>query len=248
VSIVFYAPAALVLVVVQGMPVTAPAFLLILTSGALHLGYFVLLNRGYRVGDLSLVYPLARGSGPLLATIAAIVLLRERPSPVALLGVFLIVGSAIVLTGNPRRLLLAGAGHAVAFALMTGALIAAYTLVDKEAVSAVLIPPLIYNWAISLGSWAFLTPWVMTRREEVSKLWRIYRREAIAIGILAPLAYLLVLSALVFSPVSYVAPAREVGVLFGALMGSRLLGEGDAKRRLTAAGTMVMGIILLALG
>jgi len=158
-------------------------------------------NRGYRVCDLSLVYPLPRGSGPLLTTIAASVLLRERPSPVALLGVFLIVGSAIVLTGNPRRLLLAGAGHAVAFALMTGALIAAYTLVDKEAVSAVLIPPLIYNWAISLGSWAFLTPWVMTRREEVSKLWRIYRREAIAIGILAPLAYLLVLSALVFSPV-----------------------------------------------
>jgi len=66
--------------------------------------------------------------------------------------------------------------------------------------------------------------------------------------VLSPLSYILVLTALVFTPVSYVAPAREVSILFGAVLGARLLAEGDARRRLIAAGTMVLGVAALALG
>lgn len=239
---------AFIAIAVQGMPAGWIAVPLILTSSSLHVGYFVMLSRGYRVGDLSLVYPLARGTGPLLATVAAILILGERPGPVALAGALLVVGGAVVLTGDPRALLRADAGHAVAFALVTGGIIAVYTLVDKESVSAVHIPPLVYNWGISLGLLALLTPHALNHQREVAVLWRAYRREVIAIGVLSPLAYALVLTALSFSPVSYVAPAREIGVLFGAVMGFRLLGEGDARRRLSSASAMVLGIALLAVG
>ena len=247
VSVLVYAPMVAMAIELRGMPVRAAAFGLILISSLLHLGYFVLLTRGYRAGDLSLVYPLARGTGPLLATIAAIVVLGERPGPLGLAGALLVVGGAVVLSGDPTRLRQTGAGRAVGYALLTGGFIAAYTLVDKEGVSAVLVPPVAYTWGISLGSCLLLTPHAGRHRQEVLRLWRSHRRATIAVGVLSPLAYILVLSALVFSPISSIAPTREIGVLFGTVMGSRLLGEGDAGRRLAAAGAMVLGVALLAL-
>ena len=78
--------------------------------------------------------------------------------------------------------------------------------------------------------------------------WQAHRREALVVAVLSPLAYILVLTALVFTPVSYVAPAREIGILIGVIFGARLLAEGHARRRLLAAGAMVLGIVALALG
>lgn len=91
-----------------------------------------------------------------------------------------------------------------------------------------------------------LTPYVWYHRREVSMEWCSHRLEVLGVGVLSPLCYFLVLAALVFTPVSYVAPAREVGVLFGTLMGIRLLAEGDARRRLLAASMIVLGIVALA--
>src|SRR5215831_7220966 len=115
-------------------------------SALLHTGYFVLLNQGYRVGDLSLVYPLARGTGPLLSSIAAIVFLGERPSAMALTGALLIIVGVVVLSGNPNKLRQTGVQKAISFALITGTFIAAYTLWDKQAVSRFAISPLLLDW------------------------------------------------------------------------------------------------------
>ena len=134
------------------------------------------------------------------------------------------------------------------YALLTGALIAGYTLWDKYAVSALLIPPLLYDWASNLGRTLILAPMAYRRWDGVRATWRRHRRAVLGVAVLSPLAYILVLTALVFAPVSYVAPAREVSILIGAVMGARLLAEGHAPRRIAAALAMFAGIAALTAG
>ena len=217
-------------------------------SAALHTCYYMLLDRGYRSGDLSIVYPIARGTGPLITVVCAVLILREQPGPVAVGGALLIGAGAFLLTGDPRKLRSSGNFNAVGFALLTGCTIAAYTLVDKVAVSAWLIPPLIQDWATNLGRVALMTPLALKARDELAPTWRRAWKEIVGVAVLCPLAYILVLTAMVFTPVSYVAPAREISILVGALMGAHLLQEGDAVRRTIAASAMVLGIVCLALG
>src|SRR5918997_6219689 len=246
-SMLIYAPLAAV-VGLGERPHLGPAPLVFMFGrGVLQLGYFVLLQRGYAVGDLSLVYPLARGTGPLLATAAAIVLFGERPSLLVFIGIGLITAGVFVLTSESGSLS-TGLGAGVVYGLLTGVFIAAYTIWDKQAVSALLIPPLLQSWATILVTTLLLTPVAMTRRKDARALWRANKPEVIGVAILSPLSYILVLMALVFTPVSYVAPAREISILIGAAMGARLLSEGDSTRRLIAAGAMVIGIVALALG
>jgi drug/metabolite transporter (DMT)-like permease len=247
-SAALYAPFVLALILFERPALGWPHLLFIAGTSVLHLGYFVSLQRGYRFGDLSLIYPLARGTGPMLATLGAIVLLGERPTPLALLGTVLIIASVFILAGGLRLGERPGAGQALYYGLLTGAFIAAYTLWDKVAVSALLIPPLLYDWAGNLGRALLLTPLALRRLERVRGLWRERRLEVLGVAILSPLAYILVLTAMVFTPVSYVAPAREVSILVAAVMGASVLAEGDARRRLLAASGMVLGVIALALG
>jgi drug/metabolite transporter (DMT)-like permease len=219
-------------------------------SGALHALYFVLLQSGYREGDLSLVYPLARGTGPLLSTLAAIVIFSERPSALALAGGAIIVLAVFSLAGAGRGTR-SPAGHrrrAVAFALVTGVAIASYTLWDKQAVGPLGIAPILYYWGTNVAETVLLTPFVAHRRAEVRRTWRAYRRQALGVAVLSPLAYILVLFALAHAPVSYVAPARELSILVGAVAGTTVLAEGDRRRRLAAAGAIFVGIVALALG
>src|SRR5215208_1428819 len=246
-SLVIYTPLAVVVVLVSAPHLGPVEYLFMFGSGVLHLGYFVLLQRGYAVGDLSLVYPLARGTGPLLATAAAIVLFGERPSLLVIFGIALITAGVFVLTSEGASLR-SGLGAGVFYGLMTGVFIAAYTIWDKQAVSALLIPPLLQSWATTIVTTLLLTPLAMSNRKKIMALWRDYKPEVFGVAILSPLSYILVLTALIFTPVSYVAPAREISILIGAAMGARLLSEGDSTRRLFAAGAMVIGIITLAVG
>ena len=247
-SVIFYAPLAVAVIVLQKPHIGPVELLFMFGSGMLHLGYFLLLQQGYSVGDLSLVYPLARGTGPLLATAAAVIFFGERPTTVALFGVVLIAAGVFLLTKEPGGTSSSGFGRGVTYGILTGAFIAAYTLWDKQAVSALLIPPLLQDWSANLVRAASLSPLAMRRREEVGAVWRAHKPEVIGVALLTPLAYILVLSALVFTPVSYVAPAREISILIGAAMGAHLLAEGNALRRLFAAGAMVLGVVALALG
>ena len=122
-------------------------------SGLLHALYFTLLQRGYAAGDLSLVYPLARGTGPLLAGAAAIAFLGERPSALALAGALIIVAAVFSLVG-PARLARGGAVRL----LLTGVAIASYTLWDKHAVGPSELSPVVYYWGTNLTVALVLAP------------------------------------------------------------------------------------------
>ena len=248
ISAILYTPLALGVIFVTHLEIGVVELGLMAGSAALHSAYFILLNQGYRVGDLSLVYPLARGTGPLLSTVAAILLLGERPSALAIAGALLIIGGVVVITTNPKSLRQSGVKTAVLYAAVTGLFIAAYTLWDKQAVSRFAVPPLILDWGSNLVRAIFLTTLPARYPQETRVEWREHRFEAIGIAVLAPLSYILVLTALQFTPVSYVAPAREISILIGTGMGTRLLAEGDGRRRLIAASAMVLGVAALAIG
>jgi drug/metabolite transporter (DMT)-like permease len=220
--------------------------LFLLGSAVLHLFYFLLLQRGYAHGDLSVVYPVARGSGPMLSTAAAIGILGEQPTLLAMAGAALIVAGVFIISGGSEALTRGHAGRSIAYGLATGALIACYTLWDKVSVSMLLLPPIIVDYCSNLGRTVLLTPHALKRREEVLALWSRSKREILWVALLTPLSYILVLTAMVFTPVSYVAPAREVSVLIAVAMGTGLLREGQAGRRMLAAGLIVIGVVLLA--
>ena len=243
-----YTPFAIAIIVIARPLLGIWVLAFILMSIVLQTIYFATLTAGYRAGDLSLVYPIARATGPLLATLGAIGVLGERPSPLAIAGALAIVTGALVLAGDPRSLRARGAGRAVGYALLTGVVIALYTLWDKTAVSVALIPPLVYDWMTIGGQAIVVAPAAWRRRADVARVWNAQRREVLFVGLVSRVSYLLMLTALAISPVSYVAPARETGILFGTLLGARVLSEGDVRRRLMGASGMVVGVIALALG
>ena len=249
-SLAVYAPIVAAAVWLQGYDFQPIHLALMFASGMTHTVYFLLLDRAYRSGgDLSIVYPLARATGPLLTIVVAIALLGERPGPAAIAGALLIGASALLLTGNPFSWHKSEARHAVGFALLTGCTIAAYTIWDKAAVAAWLIPPLVYDWGTNAFRCCVLLPLTDRRNPGAMALaWRSRRKTVVAIALLSPLSYILVLTAMVFTPVSLVAPAREVSILFAALMGAHFLREGDLGRRMVAAVGMALGIGGLALG
>jgi drug/metabolite transporter (DMT)-like permease len=249
VAAVLWAPLAVGQWVWQGYEFRAVHLVPIVASAAIHTAYFLLLDRGYRHGDLSVVYPLARATGPVLTVVAAVLLLGERPGALALAGAALVVVGAYLLTGNPLRLLSRDRPKGAGFALLTGLTIAAYTVVDKLAVSHYLIPPIVFDWACLATRLAMLWPLAEWRnRGSLRESWRVDRKWIVLVAILSPLAYILVLTAMVFTPVSYVAPARESSIVIGTLLGTFLLGEPDALPRLAAAAAILAGVVVLAVG
>lgn len=249
-TLIAYAPAVVVYVLL-----VHPALLWVqvgfaAASSVIHVAYFVTLQRGYRLGDLSLVYPLARGSGPALATLLAVTVLGERPGALGLAGAGLVVLSVFVLSGGA----LAGGGAgaprqraAVLLGLTTGLFIAFYTVWDGYAVGHLGAAPLLFSYLSEGGRAVLLLPLAWRGRAAVRSAWRESRREAIGIALLSPLAYILVLTAMTFTPISLVAPAREISILVGTLLGTRLLAEGHGAQRLLGAAGMVAGVTLLAL-
>ncbi len=244
-TVVSYAPAVVVYAWLARPAVHPAQVLFAAVSSLLHVGYFVTLQRGYRAGDLSLVYPLARGSGPALATVLAIVLLGERPGALGIAGAALVVVSVFALTGGAG--LTAAQRPALGYGLATGLFIASYTVWDGYAVSFLGAAPLLYSYLSETGRALLLAPVAWRRREQVRRAWRDARREAWGIAVLSPAAYILVLTAMTFTPIAVVAPAREISILLGTLMGTRLLAEGQGSRRLAAAIGMVVGVALLTL-
>ncbi len=247
-----YAPVVAVSVLVEQPRLTGLCWMFLAGTGVLQAGYFLFLQNGYRLGDLSLVYPIGRGTGALLAALAGIVAFGERPGAVAVAGIACIVGGIVVI-GIPGRTRdraprVPAAVSATMFALITGAFIASYTLWDKYAVTALRTPPLLQGYAAFPIMALLFAPQVHRARDRTAGVWRDYRPQILGAAVLGPLAYILVLIALSFTAVSAVAPAREVSVLFGVLLGRRLLGEGRLARRLLAAAAIVTGIVAIAVG
>lgn len=249
-SVVCFAPVAGAFIWFARPGFSTASALFIIGSAVLHMGYFVSLQSGYREGDLSVVYPLARGTGPLLAALAAIAFLGERPTLPAMAGAALIAAGIFALAGGQtifgRRGQSASAG--VGYGLLTGVFIAAYTLWDKQAVAVIGTAPILQTWGGEIGRSLLLAPAAWVRRAEVFRHWTQHRGLVLGIALLSPLGYILVLTAMVFTPVSYVAPAREISILIGTAMGARWLAEGRVRLRLAGAAAMVAGLIALALG
>jgi len=247
VAAVLYLPLAVAVFVYEQPPFGWREVGFCAVSATLHLGYFLLLQQGYRRGDLSLVYPTARATGPLLSATFAVVILGERLTLPVLAGGLAIIAGVVFLTGGFNR----HARHlhsSLAFGLAAGALIGSYTVWDAYTVRAILIPPLLLDYASSLGRTIFLSPFAVSRIPKIKEHWRDHRAAVIAVAVFNPLAYILVLIALVSTPVIYVAPAREVSVLITVALGAILLREGRLKRRLGWAGLIFAGMVLLALG
>jgi drug/metabolite transporter (DMT)-like permease len=245
---VAYLPVVAVSVAVSPPRLTALAWVFMAGSGLLQTGYFLFLQTAYRLGDLSLVYPTGRGTGALLAALAGIILFGEHPGQAGIAGIVLIVTGLIILgipTAAARKVI---GTKAIVFALGTGVFIATYTLWDKYAVSSLHVPPLIQGYASLPGMALALSAFVLADRPRTARVWVTYRRQVLGAAVLSPLAYILVLTALSFTAVSAVAPAREVSVLLGVLLGRTLLDEGSLARRLAAAAAIAAGIICIAVG
>ena len=230
---------------VQWTPVV---LLFLFGSGVLQTLYFVTLQRGYQVGDLSLVYPLARGTGPLFSTLGAIFLLGEQPTLLGLLGALLIVGGVFIISASAVSS--GGSGldrrAAVGYGLLTGLFIASYTLWDKVAVSQLHLPPVLYDTISVCVRAALLVPIGVRSWPQVVGLWREHKGAIIGVGFFSELGYILVLVAMQTTPVIYTAPLREVSILIATLMGAIFLHEGHLRRRLPAAAAILLGVIALA--
>lgn len=236
-----------------GVTLTGTGFFVIAVSTLLKTGYALYLQRAYRSGDFSFIYPLVRGSAPVIATLGAALFLHEFPTPLGTAGGLLIVTSIFFLSHGQRlwQRPLPGAstprlGRALTNALVTGSFIAAYTVWDRNAVGYHHINPILFDGCTNLGLTALLAPFAWSRRHEVREVWCRHRREVLIMGTLSPTAYVLVLTALSFTPVSYIAPTREVSILIGAWLGARTLGETHTPRRLWCAAGMLAGLIALA--
>ena len=224
-------------------------------SGVLHVVYFIVLLRGYRKADLTVVYPLARGSGPLLSSMVAIMLLGEQISALGVLGIGGVVGGVFLIAGGPGLWRASHDPHqrqrvrkGMVYGLLTGVFIASYTVVDGYAVKVLLMSPILLDYMGNFVRMGLLLPVVLRDRPAVVGLWRKQWRYALIVGTISPISYVLVLYAMQTAPLSHVAPAREVSMLFAALIGGHLLGEGDRAARLTGAVCIAVGVTCLALG
>jgi drug/metabolite transporter (DMT)-like permease len=228
---------------------------LVLASAIVHVLYFVVLLKGYRESDLTVVYPVARGSAPLMSALGAVLLLGEHLTALGMAGVLAVCGGVFLIAGGPglwrtahdpaaRERVHAG----LRWGALTGALIAGYTVIDGYAVKVLLIGPVLLDYVGNLLRVPFLLPAALRDRAGFMAAARMQWRYALVVATLGPLAYVLVLYAVTMAPLSHVAPAREVSMLFAALLGGRLLGETDRGPRRAGAACIAAGVAVLAWG
>src|SRR5690606_33386511 len=141
----------------------------ILLSSVLHLGYSLCLQWGYQAADLSVVYPIARGTGPLLSSLAAFILLGESATPMGLAGILCIVLGILLIAsgGSLRRFTSPHAWVGIKWGLFIGVFIAAYTVADAYAVKVLLVAPVILDWFSATGGAALLAPRAWVKRKEM---------------------------------------------------------------------------------
>lgn len=250
-------PAALVAWIAVGRPaVPGETLVLSVVSGILEAVYFAFLAAAYRRGDLSVVYPLARGTAPLVAVAIGVVILKERLGPVGSVGVAALLVGLLALQQPWRYLRAAGreGGGAAGFAILTGLTIAGYSAVDRVGVRGT--EPWIYAaliWAsCTIFLWAYV--WLdrrVARAGPVEPAAVTFSPARAGVGGLITLAaYLMILVAFSVAPLTAVAPLRESAVVLASGWGALRLREAadsaDAIRRIGSAGLILAGALLLA--
>jgi drug/metabolite transporter (DMT)-like permease len=223
-------------------PITSTGGWIIVASMLLHGLYIFLLAAAFSIGDLSQVYPIMRGTSPLLVPLLGITLLNEKLSVVGWIGVLsILIGIALLSNINFKRSE-SSSLKAPLLALAVGICIASYIVVDKVALDYV--SPVVLNEATNIGNLLTLS-WAAFHskgiQKELSANWRIM----IGGGIIAPAGYLLFLFALHLAPVAQLAPMREIGTVFGTVMGIFILREKQGTRRLFTSILITLGVIIL---
>jgi uncharacterized membrane protein len=239
----------------SGIYINSGSWLPFSVSALAETGYFVTLVRGYAEGDLSLVYPLSRGSAPILAAAWSAVVLAEKLPVQGYLGVGLIV-CGIFIVSNPIARSESGAGSwqmsslfkkkAAGWALASAVFISIFSVSDKVAVTAT--PPLIYIWWVIAGDMVLWAPvvWRSSRlRRNIEEL-RTNLRAVIGTAIAMTAAYAAALAALALTSASYVVAGRGFSVVIGAIIGAVLLKESFGYTRILGAAIMVAGLVLIA--
>jgi drug/metabolite transporter (DMT)-like permease len=228
---------------------------LITASGFVNWVYFVCLLTGYRKSDLTIVYPLARGSGPLLSSLIAVIVFGEQISPLGALGITSVVLGVFLIAGGPAFFRASRNGEkrsrvkaGMFWGFATGALIASYTILDAYAVKVMAVSPILFAFWCNILRLPYAIVPILRDVPEAKRLWKLQWRYAAIVAIFSPVAYVCVLYAVQMAPVSHVAPAREVSMLFAALIGGQLLGEGDRGLRIVGACAIALGVMALAFG
>lgn len=235
--------------------ITPIGWLVICLSAPIHVLYSQILQTGYRLSDYSVVYPTARGTGPLISVAAAVLILGNSPSPAGWCGIAAILAGIVLLTLKPGS---AAEGRKVRTGLfwgsLTGCCIAGYTFCDAWAVQqATGLTPLTFYFPSIFMRIFWLAPFVLLGsdwRADARAVFRepVKRRSLAVVTVGSPLAFVLVLYAMTEAPLAYVAPAREVGMMVGVIAGALLLRERLSAARIAGAAAMVLGVLLLALG
>jgi uncharacterized membrane protein len=223
--------------------VKAAGWLLVLASMLLHGTYVLLLAKAYTIGDMSQVYPIMRGTSPLLVPIIGVLLLSEHLQLMGWLGIIgIVVG--ICLAGEIKfRGQWRISNKAVILAFMVGIMITSYTVIDKLALQY--LPAFTLNMATNIGNLLALT-YLAIQSKAMKHEWTMNWKTIILGGVLAPGGYILFLKALELMPVSQLAPMREIGTVFATLMGIFILQERQGRKRIIASILITIGIIMLA--
>jgi drug/metabolite transporter (DMT)-like permease len=214
------------------------AFPYVFATGTIHAVYFYALAKAYEHGDISSAYPIARGSGVAGTALITYVFLNEAITMFGLLGIVSIsIGTLFVGLKNSNQ---TGGFKGLLFALLVGAMIVGYSIVDKLGVG--IMNPVAYIF----GLWIFATLWLtpnvcIYKRRELALAWRDYKKHIFIIGIGSLATYLLILFIYKIAPVSYVVALRETAVAIGAVLGFVFLGEKPT-------GFKIVGITLIVLG
>ena len=248
VACVAYAPWVIYLIARQTIQWDWSVVGFIVCSGLFHLAYSLSLQRGYQKADFSVVYPVARGTGPMLSTFGAILLLGERPPIQVIAGLMAVVGGiALIATqGRLEAFRKPGGLTGIKWGTTTGGLIASYTVVDAYAVKALGIAPVVLDWFSNLLRFFLLAPLVIADPGRARAAMRGYWLLAVGVGLLSPLSYILILTALnMGAPLSIVAPMREMSMMIGAVMGMVILRESVGLWRIVGCAVLVLGVVLL---
>lgn len=234
VAVAVYAPLA-----AAAWRVEAAAWPYLVASGALELGYFALLALAYRVAELSVVYPIARGTAPVLVLVVGVVILGRSAAALQVMGVCLVAGGVLLVRG------LSGDGRGTPYGLAVAAAIAAYTLVDKDGIRHAAALP--YLELVMLGP-ALVYAGTVARVRGAAELRREWGAATAVAGVAVFAAYALVLLALQRAAAAPVAAVRETSVVVAALLARGVLGEPVGRARLAGAAAVAAGIAALAFG
>jgi len=245
---IIYFPWVLWILLHEGMVWSLPIAACIVLSAILHLAYNLALQRGYQVADLSVVYPVARGTAPLMSSMAAFAFLAESASVTGVAGMLCVV-AGVLLIATQGRLAMFNQPQAwlgARWGLLIGVFIALYTVVDAYGVTELLVMPVIFDWFTSLIRTVMMTPHMIQNRQTAWPALRDVWPLAWAVGLLSPLSYILVLYALKNgAPVSLVAPAREMSMMLGTFAGYLLLKEKITPGRWAGCVAILAGVVLL---